>query len=401
MLTDTLRLAFSSIRRNLLRSVLTLLGVTIGVAAVVALVTLGRGTTASVSNSITSLGSNLLIVQSGQMGQNASAGGVAPLRQEDAAAIKRQVSGLVGVAPVAMRSLTAVAGTVNHFAAIAGVDDQYFIVRQWVVAEGRNFREGELVSGAAACIVGKGAADALFDVQNPLEQVIRIKKLVCRVVGVLAEKGAGTFGANQDDIILMPLRTFQRRISGNSDLSAVYLSAEDEAAIAGVEADVTALLRERRHLSASEDNDFTVTDMRQISSMLASVMGILTGLLAAVAAVSLVVGGIGIMNIMLVSVTERTKEIGIRLAIGARESQVLAQFLVEAVVLSMLGGVAGIVLGTSAAALGARLLSVPLIIDPAAILLAFGFSAMVGMGFGYFPARRAASLDPIVALRHE
>jgi putative ABC transport system permease protein len=199
----------------------------------------------------------------------------------------------------------------------------------------------------------------------------------------------------------MPLHTFQRRISGSTDVSAIYVAAESEAAITQVQADVTALLRERRHLSASEDNDFTVMDMRQISSMLGSVMGILTGLLAAVASISLLVGGIGIMNIMLVSVTERTREIGIRLAIGARETQVLSQFLVEAVALSMLGGVAGIILGLGVAYGGAKLLGVPFVFDAMSILLAFGFSAVVGVGFGYFPARGAARLDPIEALRHE
>ncbi|HWB43892.1 MAG TPA: ABC transporter permease [Hyphomicrobiaceae bacterium] len=401
MLIETLKLALTAIRRNVLRSILTLLGVTIGVAAVVALVTLGQGTTASVSSSISSLGSNMLVVQPGQMGQNASAGGMSPLREDDATTIARQVGGITAVAPVAIRSLTAVAGPVNHFVGTAGVDNQFFVVRQWEIAAGRGFREGELVSGAASCILGKATADALFPNEDPLEQTVRLKKLVCRVIGVLAEKGSGTFGSNQDDIIVMPLHTFQRRISGNPDISAVYLAAESEDAITQVQTDVTALLRERRHLSASEDNDFTVMDMRQISSMLSSVMGILTGLLAAVASISLLVGGIGIMNIMLVSVTERTREIGIRLAIGARESQVLSQFLVEAVALSMLGGLAGIGLGLAAAAGGAKLLAIPFMIDPSAMLLAFGFSAVVGVGFGYFPARSAARLNPIEALRHE
>ncbi|MDO8359435.1 MAG: ABC transporter permease [Devosia sp.] len=401
MLYETLKLALTAIRRNVLRSVLTLLGVTIGVAAVIAMVTLGQGTTQSVSGSISSLGSNLLVVQPGQVGQNASAGGMAAFRIADADAIERQVGAISAIAPVGIRSLTAVAGSVNHFVAVTGIDDGFLDVRQWAVAEGRNFREGELVSGAASCILGKAAADALYGTADPLDQTLRLKKLVCKVVGVLVEKGSGSFGSNQDDIILMPLHTFQRRISGSTDVSAIYVAAESEAVITQVQADVTALLRERRHLSASEDNDFTVMDMRQISSMLGSVMGILTGLLAAVASISLLVGGIGIMNIMLVSVTERTREIGIRLAIGARESQVLSQFLVEAVALSMLGGVAGIILGLGVAFAGAKMLGVPFVFDATSILLAFGFSAVVGVGFGYFPARGAARLDPIEALRHE
>jgi putative ABC transport system permease protein len=225
--------------------------------------------------------------------------------------------------------------------------------------------------------------------------------MVCRVVGVLKEKGGSAFGANEDDVIIVPLRTFQRRISGNSAVTLIYVAARDEAVISQVKDDITALMRERRNLGANEDNDFMVMDMRQIASMLDTIMGVLTGLLSAVAGISLLVGGIGIMNIMLASVTERTREIGIRLAIGARETQVLTQFLVEATILSALGGLIGIGLGLALSAIGARYLAVPFVPDPLVVLLAFGFSGLVGVAFGYFPARSAARLDPIEALRRE
>jgi putative ABC transport system permease protein len=401
MLLETLKLALETIWRNALRSLLTLLGVTIGVAAVIALLTLGQGTTAEVSSSISSLGSNLLILRPGQLSQGPN-GLLAPsFRRTDAEAIARQVSSIDAVAPLAATSMTAVVGATRHYTEVYGVDNAFFVARQWPVAVGRDFRDAELVSAAASCIVGTAAAEALFGDADPIDRTIRLRSLVCKVVGVLVEKGTGSFGSNQDDAIFLPLQTVQRRLLGNDNITVIYVAVATEQAIAQVQRDITALLRQRRHLSANEDDDFMVMDMRQISSMLGSVMGVLTGLLAAIAGISLLVGGIGIMNIMLVSVTERTREIGIRLAIGARESQVLAQFLVEAVLLSMLGGVLGIALGLLLSAFAAGLLGVPFIIDWSAVAMSFGFSAVVGVAFGYFPARGAARLDPIEALRHE
>jgi putative ABC transport system permease protein len=243
-------------------------------------------------------------------------------------------------------------------------------------------------------------AQNLFGTADAVDRQFRLRRFTCTVIGVLESRGS-MFGQSRDNAVFLPITTYQRRIAGNTDVVAIYVAAVSEEAVAQIETDVTTLMRDRRHLAASDNNDFNVTDMRQVSSTLGTVMGVLTGLLAAIAGISLVVGGIGIMNIMLVSVTERTREIGIRLAIGARESQVLAQFLVEAIALSMLGGLVGILLGLGLSVVAARLLGVPFVLDWGAIVLAFGFSALVGVAFGYFPARNAARLDPIEALRRE
>jgi putative ABC transport system permease protein len=403
MLIESIRLALSAIWRNALRSLLTMLGVTIGVAAVITMVTLGQGATTEVGESVASLGSNLLMVRPGQFSQTPGGGGVgvANLEIADAEAIERQVDSVRVVAPTDSRSLTVIANNIDLFTTIVGTDNSYLDAREWDVASGRAFEEGELRAGSSVCIVGYGVVEALFNGLSPIGEPIRLKKMVCRVVGVLKEKGGSAFGSNEDDVIILPLRTFQRRISGSSAVTLIYVAARDETVITQVKDNATALMRERRNLAANEDNDFMVMDMRQIAGMLDTIMGVLTGLLSAVAGISLLVGGIGIMNIMLASVTERTREIGIRLAIGARERQVLTQFLVEATVLSATGGIIGIVLGLTFSAIGASYLAVPFIPDPMVVLLAFAFSGLVGIGFGYFPARSAARLDPIEALRRE
>jgi putative ABC transport system permease protein len=403
MLAETFRLSIRTIARNALRSMLTVLGIVIGVAAVIVMVTLGQGTTASVTASVATLGSNLLMVRPGQAGPGPASpsADVRNFTIKDVDAIERQVQGIVVAAPIASRQMTAIAGNLNHATSVTGTDNRYLTARDWPVAEGRAFSDGELAAGSAVCLLGSTTKSALFGDGDAVGADIRLKQVSCRVIGVLTAKGASSFGQDQDDTVLMPIRTLQRRIAGNQDVSMIYVSVDNGYQTADVQADIEALLRERRRITAGDKDNFSVMDMAQIANMLTSISGVLTGLLSAVAGVSLLVGGIGIMNIMLVSVTERTREIGIRLAIGAQAYQVLMQFLVEAVVLSLFGGVIGIALGLGLAALGGRLLSVPFIFSPTIVAIAFLFSALVGVAFGYFPARRAARLDPIEALRHE
>jgi putative ABC transport system permease protein len=294
-----------------------------------------------------------------------------------------------------------VAGTENRIVAVSGTDNDYFIAQDWALAAGRTFTDGEVRGGRAACIIGATVNAKLRGGGDPVGRTIRVGKVSCEVIGLLDAKGQSSFGTDQDDTVLMPLRTFQRRIAGNTDISRVMVSARDGVDMARLQANVEALLRERRNITPGKEDDFSVADMKQIVQATAGTASILTGLLGAVAGVSLIVGGIGIMNIMLVSVTERTREIGIRLAIGALERQVLMQFLTEGIVLSLFGGLIGVVVGLSLAWLGTTILQVPFAADPSIIALAFAFSALIGIVFGYFPARQAAQLNPIEALRHE
>jgi putative ABC transport system permease protein len=400
MLWNTLQLALRSIRRNLMRSFLTILGIVIGVAAVITMVTLGNGATKSVSDQISSMGSNLLMVMPGQrFGPGADAG--APFKLADAEAIRNQISGARLVAPVVTKSATAVYQANNWSTAVTGSTNDYFEAGNWEIAAGRNFTEAEERSGKAVCVVGDTVREKLFGRQSPVGTQIRIKQFSCEVIGLLKAKGQSSMGSDQDDIVVMPLRTVQRRLAGSQDIGRLTISVKETASIDAVKAQLSLLLRERRNIAENEDDDFRVMDTRQIAETLTSTTRILTMLLGAVAAVSLLVGGIGIMNIMLVSVTERTREIGIRLAIGALEREVLLQFLIEAVVLSSLGGLIGIAIATAASVFLAGLMNVPYLFDPGINLLSFFFSAAIGVIFGFFPARRAAGLNPIDALRHE
>ena len=403
MLWETILLAQREIRRNALRSSLTILGIVIGVAAVITLVTIGGGATAKVTADISKLGSNLLQVRPGQhiRGPGGTRVSADNFEIADAMAIRDEISGLAAVAPAANSTTQAIYRGRNWSTSITGSTDAFLKVRNWTLALGRNFTDHELGSGAAVCIIGATVRKELFGGQDPIDESIRLKTLSFRVVGVLGAKGQSSFGTDQDDFILIPLHTFQRRISGNRDVRAIYLSAHDGVSTQAIKADVERLMRQRRHITDDKEEDFHVRDMQEIMSTLTGTTQVLTALLGAVAAVSLLVGGIGIMNIMLVSVTERTREIGIRLAIGALARDVLLQFLIEAVVLSSFGGLAGIALGLSAAAIGAHALGVPFILNTGIIIVAFFFSAAVGVLFGYFPARQAARLDPIDALRHE
>jgi len=401
MFYETLKLAVQAITRNAMRSFLTLLGIVIGVGAVIAMVTIGNGTTAKVEADMAKLGSNLLFVRPGQFGPGRSSARARSFNARDIAELRNQLTDAKAVAPVSRGSNTVVYGSENRSVQIAGTDNAYFITQDLELKEGRRFLEGEIRSGQAVCLIGETTREELFGSLSPIGQKIRVKKVSCEIIGLLEEKGESGMGMDQDDIVLMPLRTYQRRLAGNTDIGTVYVSAKDGIDTGKVQADIERLLRERRNISAGEEDDFAVADMKQVASAQTAMTGILTMLLGAVAGVSLLVGGIGIMNIMLVSVTERTREIGIRLAIGAQESQVLLQFLVEAIVLSLIGGIIGVLLGLGLASAATSAMKIPFILDPKIVLVAFGFSALVGIIFGYFPARRAARMNPIEALRHE
>jgi putative ABC transport system permease protein len=401
MLFSAFKLALGSIAGNAMRSFLTILGVIIGVAAVITMVTLGSGATEQVTSDIEGLGSNLVMIVPGsgmRMGGQAVS---KPFKSDDADAIRDQIANVVAVSPSSQKRIVAVYGNQNWATNVTGIVGEYFDVFDWKFSEGRSLTEGEVRSGASSCVIGETVRIELFGALSPIGESIRLGNVSCRVVGLLDAKGQSSFGTDQDDLVLVPLRTFQRRISGNTDVALIAISVSGEALINRVKGDVTYLLRERRRISAGEEDDFSVRDMTEITDMLTSTTTIMTMLLGAVAGVSMLVGGIGIMNIMLVSVTERTREIGIRLAIGARRGDVLLQFLVEAVVLASLGGLIGVILALLASWLLAGMMGIPFTPDAAIVFLSFFFSAVVGVAFGYFPARRAATLNPIEALRYE
>ena len=402
MLINTLLMSLREIRRNLLRSGLTVLGIIIGVAAVIVIVTLGAGTTRQVQDEIGKMGSNMLVLSPGA-GQRMGGQAVTspPFDLNDLAAIRREVEGLGGATPVNMRPTQVVVGNENRRINIMGSDNDFSPVRNWKVVEGRLFTASEVRSGNASCIVGSSVKRDMFAGQSPIGATLRIGKVNCDVIGVLESKGQAMFGGDQDEIVVVPIRMFQRRLSGNTRIDTIYLSARTPEDITLVKSEVEKLMRERRQIADDAQNDFNVRDMTEVSTMVQSTTGVLTGFLSAIAAVSLLVGGIGIMNIMLVSVTERTREIGIRLAIGALEKEVMLQFLIEAAMLSAFGGLVGILLGLLGAAAIAPALNVPFTLQPSTVLNAFAFSAAVGVVFGFMPARRAAQLDPIEALRHE
>ena len=401
MLWTTIVLALREIKRNVMRSFLTMLGIVIGVGAVITMVTIGGGATAQVQQQIASMGSNVLMVSPGRRlgpGQSSST----PLfKVSDGEAILKEVSSIAAMAPVSSQNIQAVFGNENWSTSVTGSDNEFFRVTNRSIRAGRPFSDSELRGGAAVCIVGETVCKKLLGGQASLGINIRLEKLSCQVIGILEAKGQNTMGMDQDDIVVIPLRTYQRRISGNQDVARLQLSVQEGASTEKAQQDITRLMRERRHLSPSDDDNFTVRDMKEIAEMLTGTTQLLTALLSAVAAVSLLVGGIGIMNIMLVSVTERTREIGIRLAIGALEREVLMQFLVEAVVLSSLGGLIGIVAALAGSVWLASVLRVPFVLNVGIVIVAFLFSAAVGVIFGYFPALKAARLDPIEALRYE
>jgi len=403
MWLSTVLLALRSIRRNLLRSFLTILGIVIGISAVVTLVTLGNGATRAIQNELTNLGTNLLIVRPGQRQWGGGRGGGAPrFRMDDGAAIATQIGGVQAVAPEVHASGMLVAGARNWSGNITGSDNAWLTIGNWRMPQGRRFTDEELQAGASVCIIGETVRRELFGTDDVLGEQLRIKNFSCEVIGVLAPKGqSAAFGNDQDDVVLMPINTVHRRLTGNTWVNIFRVSMEDGSDPQRVKTGMGALLREQRKLADAAPDNFNILDTQEMAETMTGTTKIMTALLAAVAAVSLLVGGIGIMNIMLVSVTERTREIGLRLAIGALERDVLLQFLIEAVVLAALGGAIGIALATGASVLLTQYMQLPYVFDMRINALSVLFSAAIGVVFGYFPARRAARLDPIEALRHE
>ncbi|MFV0623128.1 ABC transporter permease [Sphingomonas sp. ac-8] len=403
MFGTTLVLALRSIRRHLLRSCLTTLGLVIGVAAVVTMVTLGNATAAAVQAQIANLGTNVLHLH--PTGGFARGGGGPPppaFKPADVIAIERQIAGVTAVAPQAQASAVAVRDGNNWSTTIFGMSNAYFTVQPWPLADGRIFTRDEEEGGKAVCIVGNTVRTKLFGEESPIGRRFRLGGVSCQVVGLLTPKGqAGFGGGDQDDHVIMPVKTVARRFVGTPDIRAMLVGVDAAYDSDQVKDSLSGLLRERRLVQPGQEDNFLIVDPKQVSETLAGATTLLTGVVTAVAAISLIVGGIGIMNIMLVSVTERTREIGIRLAIGALAHEVRMQFLVEAVVLSCLGGVIGLVVAQLAVLAIAPVMQVSWRFDPAINLVAFVVAAAIGVIFGFVPARRAAALNPIDALRHE
>jgi putative ABC transport system permease protein len=404
----TLRAAWRALRRNLMRSVLTMLGVVIGVAAVIAMVSVGQGADASVQAQIASLGTNVVMVIPGATtaaGVRSGWGGASTLTVADAKAIEKECPSVDGVTWF-KRDIAQVAyGHENWSTAVQGSPPSYTRVRDWPVARGRFFTQSEEDSAAKVAVLGQTIVEKLFvPGEDPLGATIRIRGVPFRVVGVLGAKGQTSWGQDQDDVILVPFTTAERRLLGTAFLGTVNMimvSAASPAEAMAAEDEIARLLRDRHRTPPRQEDDFTVRSMRELFAASLMASQVMTRLLAAIASISLLVGGIGIMNILLVSVTERTREIGIRLAVGAKGRHILLQFLVEAMVLGTAGGILGTCLGVAAAVLIGRLAAWPILVSPPAVGLALVFSGAVGLIFGVYPARRAARLDPIVALRHE
>ncbi|PTX96503.1 ABC transporter permease [Opitutus sp. ER46] len=404
MILNAFNIALREIRRNLTRAFLTVLGIIIGVAAVITMVTLGQGATESVKQQISNLGSNLVMLRPGMgFGPRSASAGVPNFTEADVTALREQIHGIAALAPIRSTSLSTVYRQEARSTSVTGSTVDYFTINKWTLADGRCFNDTEARTGAAVGVIGNTVRRELFGTENPIGAKIRVGNSSIEIIGVLAAKGQMGMG-DQDDTIIVPLATIQRRLIGRTsshDISMISISAADGVNSTALIADITSLMRQRRNLQPNQDDNFNVFDTRQIADTLSSSTKMMTTLLAAVAGVSLMVGGIGIMNIMLVSVTERTREIGIRLSIGATAHEVLLQFLIEAVTLSCIGGLIGILLGFLLCFGLAQVIHVPFAFNSQINLIAFLFSGGIGVLFGFTPARRAARLDPIDALRHE
>ena len=399
------RVAVRALERNKMRSALTILGIIIGVGAVICTVAIGEGASQQVQQQILNLGDNLLFISAGSVnrgGVRMGASATKTLTVEDAKAIQEQIPFVKAVSPGVGAPAQVVYGNQNWFTQVNGVSPDYFTIRRWPLVEGSVFSDRDVDSAADVCILGKTVVQNLFSPdEDPIGKTIRVRNLPFVVVGVLAPKGSSPFGQDEDDIILMPFTTVQKKLAGVDWLQYIMCSATAQAAIPAAEQQITGLLRERHRLRPAEDNDFSVTGSDSLAQAQAQSSQVMTMLLASIASVSLLVGGIGIMNIMLVSVTERTREIGVRMAVGATEHDVQMQFLSEAMVLSVIGGAAGVAAGVAGSMLISNMLRWPTSVPPTAIAIAVAFSGAIGVFFGYYPARKAAHLDPIEALHYE
>ncbi|NNM95375.1 MAG: FtsX-like permease family protein [Bacteroidia bacterium] len=399
-------IAFRSLNKNKLRSFLTMLGIIIGVASVIAMLAIGQGSKKSIESSISSLGVNTIIVMPGALtsgGVRLATGSANSLKNDDETAIAQRCDLLEYISPVVFKSVQAVSGNQNWSTVIFGVNDDYFKIRALTVSTGVKFSDQDEHVAAKVCVIGYTIDSNLFGSGvNPIGMSIRINSIPFRIIGMYDRKGQNAFGQDQDDAIIAPFSTIQKRMMSGSDyLNSIYCSAKSEALIDDAVDEITTVLRQRHKLAPSDDNDFTVRTLEDIANIFGTVTRVMTLLLASVAGISLIVGGIGIMNIMLVSVTERTREIGIRLAIGAKGKDILLQFMIESVLISFIGGFLGVCLGVFASYMVGKFGGWPVTVTPFSIILSFAFSAIVGIFFGWYPARKAASLNPIDALRYE
>jgi len=403
----TLKVAIKALQSNKMRSALTMLGVIIGVAAVIAMLAVGTGASQRIADQIQSMGSNLLIILPGSItsgGVRMGAGAQPTLTLRDADAIKKECSAVIYVAPVLGGAAQVVNGHTNWSTGIQGTTADMLSVRDWPLSSGRAFTDPDIRSATKVCLLGQTVVDNLFGAEDPVGQVVRIKNIPFKVVGVLAVKGQSAVGQDQDDTVFIPVTTAQKRLFGTSFpgmVRTIMVEARSLEEMDAAQQQIEGLLRQRHHLSQKQDDDFTVRNLTQFLETAEQSSRVMTLLLGAIASVSLLVGGIGIMNIMLVSVTERTREIGIRMAVGAKTKAIRRQFIAEALTLSMMGGIAGTVGGVAVSKIISALAGWSTVISPFSIILAFGFSAMVGIFFGYYPAYKASLLDPIMALRYE
>jgi putative ABC transport system permease protein len=403
-LREVIRVALRALARNKMRTILTMLGIIIGVGAVICAVAIGQGASEQVQQQISNLGDNIIFISAGSVTTNGVRMGTSAtktLTVQDAEAIQQHVPTITFVSPGVGASVQIVNGNQNWYTRVSGAGPDFLQIRKWPLDHGSNFSQRDVDVASNVCLIGKTVVQQIFGDQDPVDQVVRVQNIPFRILGELASKGQSTFGQDQDDTLIIPYTTVQKKISGIDWLQNIIASVTSQGEIPAAQKQISALLRQRHHLRPNEDDDFSIRNPVDLAQTQQNTVNIFRLLLASIASVSLLVGGIGIMNIMLVSVTERTREIGVRMAVGATEEDVQRQFLSEAVVLSSLGGLAGIALGVIASVVIARIFQWLVVVSPTSVGVAALFSAAVGIFFGYYPARKAARLDPIEALRYE